>query len=104
MITGMIYPVNTIYGAIGVGWYNSSIEYSSSYHDAGLNDYRKQPFGWHFGAGVEIPLTEAKNPPGAVLTTDFRYGFLNYNFTEVPGSKDINSDYFVVTVGLLFGI
>ena len=104
MITGMIYPVNTVYGAIGVGWYNSAIDYSSQYHAQGLNDSREQKFGWHFGAGTEIPLTESKNPPGAILTADFRYVFLNYNFTEVPGSKDITSNYFVVTLGLLFGI
>jgi len=104
MITGMIYPIKTIYGAIGVGWYNTAIDYSTHYHDLGLNDNRKQKFGWHFGAGTEIPLTRSENPPGAILTADFRYVFLNYNFTEVPGSKDISSDYFVVTVGLLFGI
>ena len=104
MLTGMLYPVKTVYGAIGIGWYNSAIDYSSKYHDIGLNDERQQKFGWHFGAGTEIPLSESQNSPGAVLTADFRYVFLNYNFTEVPGSKDIKSNYFVVTLGLLFGI
>ncbi len=104
MISGLIYPVNTIYGDIGVGWYNTAIDYSSIYHAMGLNDSQKQKFGWHFGAGTEIPLTQNYNSPGAILTADFRYVFLNYNFTKVPGSKDINSDYFIVTVGLLFGL
>jgi opacity protein-like surface antigen len=104
MLTGMIYPINTIYGAIGIGWYNTAIDYSSEYHLLGLTDDRQQKFGWHFGAGLELPLSGSERSPGAILTTDFRYVFLNYNFEKVPGSSDIKSNYFVVTLGLLFGI
>ncbi len=104
MVTGLIYPIKTIYGAIGVGWYNTSIDYSKHFLDLGLSNDTQQKFGWHFGAGAEIPLSESRRTPGMILTTDFRYVFLNYNFTEVPGSNDINSDYFIVTVGLLFNI
>ncbi len=28
MVTGLIYPVPVIYGAIGAGWYNSSADYN----------------------------------------------------------------------------
>jgi len=96
MLTGMIYPVETIYGAIGIGWYNTKVMYASS---LGRADKADQKFGWHFGAGVEIPVSEV-----VALTGDFRYVFLNYNFEKVPGSGNVDANYFVITAGLLFRI
>ncbi len=101
MVTGLIYPIKTVYGAIGVGWYNTKFDYSSSLNSNGVDDQTKQKFGWHFGAGVELPLGEESNTR---LTADFRYVFLNYNFEEVPGANNYNADFFMITVGLLFGI
>ena len=95
LITALLYPTQYIYGAIGVGWYNSQIEYNKFLNL--LSDKSSQQFGWHFGAGVELPLSKRIR-----LASDFRYTFLNYDFDEVPGSNDISSDYFIITAGLFF--
>ena len=95
MLTGLFYPVENIYGAVGVGWYNSEVDYEKELDN--LPNESMQDFGWHFGAGIEIPLSEA-----LLLNGDFRYTFLDYNFEQVPGSDEINSDIFAITAGLLF--
>jgi opacity protein-like surface antigen len=56
-------------------------------------------FGWHFGGGLEIPLGDA-----AKLVGDLRYVYLNYSFGEVPGSDEIDSDFYMATGGLLFNL
>jgi len=95
MITGLFYPVENVYGAIGVGWYNSEVDFEK---DLGiLGTKSNQDFGWHFGAGIEVPLSEK-----LILNGDFRYTFLDYNFEEVPGSDNISSNMFALTAGLLF--
>jgi hypothetical protein len=38
------------------------------------------------------------------LTGDIRYVFLNYNFKEFPGSSDMNSNFYVLTVGFLYSL
>lgn len=95
MITGMIFPAEVVYGAVGVGWYNTKVDYAP---ELNLGTQTNQRFGWHFGAGVEIPLG---NP--VYLTGDFRYVFLDYKFEDVPGTE-IDANYFVITAGLLFRI
>jgi opacity protein-like surface antigen len=104
MVTGLIYPVPILYGAIGAGWYNTSIAYSSNLHFLGVNDQTEQKFGWHFGGGVEIPLGISMNNPGSILTADIRYVFLNYDFQQLPGSPGLQSNFVYMTVGLLFGL
>jgi opacity protein-like surface antigen len=95
MLTGLFYPVENIYGAVGVGWYNSEVDYENDLDY--LPSKSEQEFGWHFGAGIEIPLNES-----LLINGDFRYTFLDYNFEDVPGSDEINSDIFAITAGLLF--
>jgi opacity protein-like surface antigen len=95
LITGLFYPTQYIYGAVGVGWYNTQIEYSKELDL--FSDKSSQKFGWHFGAGVEMPLTKQIK-----LATDFRYTFLNYDFGAVPGTNNISSDFFIITAGLFF--
>ena len=98
MVTVLIYPIPVVYGAMGAGWYNSTFDYNQSKLPL-LTDETKQKFGWHFGAGVELPVGS-----NTKLTGDIRYVFLNYDFKEVPGLGDLKSDFFVVTVGFLFGL
>jgi len=101
MVTALIYPIPIIYGAIGAGWYNSAIDYDSRY--LGIFGYTttetKQDFGWHFGGGVDLPVGGRTR-----LTGDIRYVFLDYGFRQFPGSGSVNSDFYVITVGLLFGL
>jgi opacity protein-like surface antigen len=104
MVTAMIYPVPIVYGAIGAGWYNTSITYSPALHLFGANDETKQEFGWHFGGGLEIPLGLSMRNPGAILTADIRYVFLNYDFQQFPGTSGLKNDFVYMTVGLLFSL
>ncbi len=104
MVTGMIYPISIVYGAIGFGWYNTSIAYSPSLHQLGITDQTEQKVGWHFGAGVELPLSGSVSSPNTILTADIRYVFLNYDFQQFPGSGNLKSDFIVLTAGLLFNL
>ena len=103
MVTGLLYPIPVIYGALGAGWYNTSISYNVPPGLLGgltsLSSETKQQFGCHFGGGVELPLG-----PVGKLVGDIRYVFLNYNFKTFPGSNGVNSNFYVITVGLLFGL
>ncbi len=96
-LSGLFYPIEDLYGVVGVGWYNAKTEYSGSLNE--IPDKTSQKFGWHFGAGMDIPLSEK-----AFLFGDFRYVFLNYNFEDVPGGGEIKSNYFQINAGLMFVI
>src|SRR5574341_1410949 len=95
MATGLIYPLPIVYGAIGGGWYNTTFDFEQPDGAANIEE-TQQEFGWHFGGGVELPLGSSTK-----LAGDIRYVFLNYDFEQVPGAE-IDSDFYVVTVGLLF--
>jgi len=97
MLSGLFFITPNIYGLAGVGWYNTNIEFDNTLINIG--DKTSQEFGWHFGAGVEIPLGQS-----ILITTDFRYVFIDYDFGEVPGAGEISSDFFVIKAGLLFSI
>lgn len=100
MLTGLIYPTSIIYGAIGFGWYNTSFDYNQNLSGyQAIEDKTIQKVGWHFGAGVDLPVGPASN-----FTADIRYVFLNYNFSEIPGSGELNSNFYVVTVGYLVAL
>lgn len=96
MVTGLVYPMPFVYGALGAGWYNTTFDYNNDLTDLGSET--KQEFGWHAGGGVELPLgTVAK------LTGDIRYVFLDYSFADVPELPETDANFYVITVGLLFG-
>jgi hypothetical protein len=100
MATGLIYPIPFVYGAMGAGWYNLTFDYNQNkYPDLNLIDETTQKFGWHFSVGAELPVG-----PIFKLTGDIRYVFLNYKFQEMPGSANLKSDFYVITVGFLFGL
>jgi hypothetical protein len=96
MATGLFYPLPIVYGAMGAGWYNVTIDYDQSRLPF-LTDQTVQKFGWHFGAGLELPIGTAVK-----LTGDIRYVFLNYGFKTLPGSGDPKSNFTVITAGMLF--
>lgn len=103
MATGLLYILPIVYGAIGAGWYNSTIDYNipSTPLTPTLNvtSETKQRFGWHFGGGVEVPVGSI-----AKLTGDIRYVFLDYKFQQIPGTGDLKSNFYVIGIGLLFGL
>lgn len=94
MVTGLLYPAEVVYGAVGFGWYNTTYDFADG---LGIANETEQEVGWHFGGGVELPLGKQ-----AVLTGDVRYVFLDYDFGEPPGFGDIDADFYVITAGLLF--
>ncbi len=98
LVTGLIYPLPIIYGAIGAGWYNTTFDYSGSLENV-IEDETTQDFGWHFGGGLELPLGGKTR-----LAGDIRYVFLNYDFKEIPGSRELKSDFYMIEIGLFFGL
>lgn len=97
-VTGLIYVVPMIYGAIGAGWYHTTYDYDMNVYPAGTTSETQTQFGWHFGGGVEVPLG------GASFTADIRYTFLNYDFKQLPGTGGTNANFFSLNFGLLFGL
>ena len=98
MVTGLLYPLPVVYGAIGAGWYNTTFDYNQNKLPF-LTDETMQKFGWHFGGGVELPAG-----PTIKLTGDLRYVFLDYDFQTIPGNGDPKSDFFVIMAGVLFSL
>ena len=96
MVTGLYRPLPFIYGAVGAGWYNTKFDFNQNLLQA--DDENKQEFGWHFGAGLEIPFGSKTR-----ITGDVRYVFLDYNFKNIP-FDDVDSNFYVITVGILFGL
>lgn len=97
MVTGLLYPLPIVYGAVGAGWYNTKFDYKVV--GLAVPSETKQEFGWHFGAGAELPLGSSTKIVG-----DIRYVFLNYDFKQVPGVSDLKANFYVITVGVLFGL
>lgn len=96
MVTGLFYPLPIAYGAAGAGWYNTTIDYDEALGINGPEDETSRDFGWHFGGGLELPMGDSK------LFADVRYVFIDYNFDALPGSSDIESNFYVMSVGMLF--
>ncbi|HEY6190707.1 MAG TPA: outer membrane beta-barrel protein [Bacteroidota bacterium] len=100
MVTGLVYVFPVVYGAMGAGWYNTSFDYDEGrFPPRAVVDETKQSVGWHFGGGLELPTGA-----GSKLTADLRYVFLDYNFTAVPGSSGVNSNFYIFSVGYLFDL
>ncbi|MGH8015964.1 MAG: outer membrane protein [Candidatus Zixiibacteriota bacterium] len=97
--SGLIYPLPVIYGAVGGGWYNTTFDFNESYNMAGFDDRTEQEFGWHMGAGLEIPLT-----PKTKLFGDVRWVFLEYQLENLPTAvvEDVNADFYSINAGILF--
>ncbi len=100
MATAMIYPLPIVYGLAGFGWYNTTFDYDQSrLLLKQVEDETKQEVGWHFGGGLELPLGSLTS-----LTADVRYVFLDYDFSEIPGSEDMKANFYAITVGILIGL
>ncbi|MCX6832199.1 MAG: outer membrane beta-barrel protein [candidate division Zixibacteria bacterium] len=98
-VTGLLYPLPIIYGGIGGGWYNSTLDYSDAYNQAGFDDDTATKFGWHLVVGIELPAS-----PSFSLFGDIRYVFLDYKFKKLPGAvlDGAKANFYSINVGLLF--
>jgi opacity protein-like surface antigen len=100
MATGFIYAFPTVYAAIGAGWYSTTFNNGSSRLSSQIIvDEKRREFGWHFGAGAELPVSSR-----LILTTDFRYVLLNYDFKAISGIGNLGSNFYVITAGFLFSL
>jgi hypothetical protein len=97
-VSGLLYLLPFVHGTVGAGWYNTTFDYTSELEEMGAEDETIQEFGYHVGAGVELPWGKSTR-----LTGDIRYVFLDYDFSDVPGLGDTDSDFYVISVGVLFG-
>ncbi len=96
----LVYPIRIAYGVAGMGWYNTKIDYNESLFSIRIpKDKMSQDVGWHFGGGVELPLGGM-----AALAADVRYVFIDYDFSDYPGSEDIESDFVAFTLTLMWGL
>jgi opacity protein-like surface antigen len=100
-VTGLIYPLPFIYGGLGAGWYFTTLDYSTSYNNAGFADETTHKFGWHLVAGVELPATSHFK-----LYGDIRWVFLDYKFKNLPNAvlNGAKANFYSINVGLLFRI
>lgn len=99
--SGLIYPVPVIYGVVGGGWYNTTFDFNDVYNTMGFEDRSEQEFGWHLGAGLELPISMRTK-----LYGDVRWVFLDYELENLPSAvvEDVNADFYSINAGLLFGL
>ena len=93
--TALVYPLPVIYAAIGAGWYYTTVDYDDSLE---LDNETQGEFGWHFGGGIEVPVTGV-----AKLAVDIRYVYLDYKFEQLPGF-DVQDNFYMLTAGFLFNL
>lgn len=97
--SGLLYPLPIAYVLAGAGWYHTTLDYDQSLIGLGApEDETTSTFGYHIGAGLELPLG------GMKLTGDIRYVFLNYDLDDLPDIGETDSDFVAVTVGLLWNL
>ena len=96
--SALFYPVSVLYGVAGMGWYHLTLDYHSDLASV-FEDETQQKVGWHFGGGLELPLSDNVN-----FTSDIRYVFLNYDFQELPGSDDLSSNFYALMFGLVWDL
>jgi len=94
MVTGLLYPIPIVYAGVGIGWHRTTYDYDQN--QVSQEDETTTDFGWHLNAGVELPLG------GMDLVGDIRYVFLDRKFPDLEDIENLNSDFFMITAGLLF--
>lgn len=98
MASALLYPLPNVYGTIGGGWYNTTYEFDRDLLPM-VTNRTEQEFGWHFGAGIELPFSLTSK-----ITGDIRYVFIDYDIEELIGTRNLQSNFYVITVGLLIGL
>jgi opacity protein-like surface antigen len=91
----MVFPLRSIYGLAGLGWYNSTLDFPS---ESTFDDQTDTKLGYHFGAGVELPLDQSVR-----LTGDVRWQFVDYEFDQIPDTiGKVEEDNLTLNAGILF--
>ena len=89
-VSAMVYPIPFVYGLAGLGFYRTTLK-------VGDDETTDSQIGYHFGAGVELPLV-----PLLKLTGDMRYQFLDYEFEDIPGSVGkVDANGYAISAGLI---
>ena len=94
-VTGLVYPLPVLYGAVGAGWYRTTYEFDTP----GVESETLKDFGWHLGGGLEVPLGEVVS-----LTGDVRWVYLDTDFSQLPEEVQRDNDFYVFSMGVLFGL
>ena len=91
----LVYPIPAAYALAGFGWYNTTLDFPSG---STFENSTQSALGYHFGAGVELPLA-----PMFKLMGDVRWQFVDYEFDEIPSSiGNVNADSYSFNAGFLF--
>jgi opacity protein-like surface antigen len=98
MASVLYYPLLNIYGMLGAGWYNTTYKFDRDLLP-GVNNKTEQKFGWHLGAGIEVPF-----PMSPTFTGSIRYVFIDYNIDKLIDIRDVRSNFFIINIGLLIGL
>ena len=89
-LTAMFHLLPIIHGEVGLGWYNTQIDFSNPINS--IKNETKNNAGYHLGIGTQIPVGNI------YLTGDLRYVFLN-----ISSIASFKSDFYVVMVGAMIG-
>jgi len=76
---GLVKP----YVGLGIGWDNSSLEYSEDISDTGddlRDEFEADDFYWNGFVGAEVTIIPMLSP------------FIEYRFTDISGREDVSAD------------
>ena len=76
---GLVKP----YVGLGIGWDNSSLEYSEDISGSGFdirNEFEADDFYWNGFVGAEVTIIPILSP------------FIEYRFTDISGREDVGAD------------
>ena len=91
----LVYPIPAAYALAGLGWYNTTLDFPAN---SVFENNTQSSLGYHFGAGVELPLA-----PMFKLMGDVRWQFVDYEFEDIPSSiGKVDADSYSLNAGFLF--
>jgi hypothetical protein len=91
----LVYPIPAAYALAGLGWYNTTLDFPAN---SAFENNTQTALGYHFGAGLELPLA-----PMFKLLGDVRWQFVDYEFDEIPSSiGKVDADSYSFNAGFLF--
>jgi len=90
----LVYPLSPVYALAGLGWYNTTLDFPSN--STFQNDTQTE-FGYHLGAGLEVPIAATLK-----LIGDVRWQFIDYEFDDIPESiGKVDADSYSINAGFL---